>query len=99
MAADPLAIIKTKIEQLDCQISQNGGLNCGWDAPDHKDFLRVRTKHNGRATFAFINEMKRALPLMDEVAVNEHLNSYQLYLDYCDKKRDLVAKYKEMKEN
>ena len=40
--------IKRTLEKLDDQLIQNGGINCGWDAPDHKDFLRIRTKHNGK---------------------------------------------------
>mgnify|MGYP001626552626 CR=1 FL=1 len=35
--------IKGKMEQIDIDIVQNGGNNCGWDASDHKDFLRLHT--------------------------------------------------------
>lgn len=46
---------------------QNGSVNCGWDAADHKDFLRVRTKHNNKTgTIAFMSELRRAVPNLDE---------------------------------
>lgn len=37
-----------KLEDIDVQLMKNGGINCGWDASDHKDFLRIRTKHNNK---------------------------------------------------
>ena len=37
--------IKKKLDLIDKQIRDIGGANCGWDAADHKDFLRIRTKH------------------------------------------------------
>ena len=35
--------IKAEMEQVDIDMMQNGGINCGWDANDHKDFLRIHT--------------------------------------------------------
>ena len=35
--------IKAEMEQVDIDLMQNGGINCGWDANDHKDFLRIHT--------------------------------------------------------
>jgi len=42
------AHIKKKLDIIDKQIREIGGANCGWDGADHKDFLRIRTKHQGR---------------------------------------------------
>ena len=39
--ARKLMEIKTQMEQVEIDIIQNGGINCGWDASDHKDFLRI----------------------------------------------------------
>jgi len=41
------------MDSIDKQIRDLGGVNCGWDAADHKDFLRIRTKHQGRKVIAF----------------------------------------------
>ena len=59
--------IKEKMEQVEIDIIQNGGPNCGWDAGDHKDFLRLQTQMSGRTgTIAFFTAMARAVPLADE---------------------------------
>lgn len=36
------------MDNIDKQIEKLGGQECGWDAADHKDFLWVWTKYNGR---------------------------------------------------
>ena len=45
MTAEAIKIleIKGKMEQVEIDIVQNGGVNCGWEASDHKDFLRLHT--------------------------------------------------------
>ena len=74
--------VKAKMDQVELEIIRNGGLNCGWDAADHKDFLRLRTKFNNKTvTVAFVNAMSRAVPMADEVAVKEHCVAYDTYLD------------------
>ena len=46
--------VKKKIEKYDKEIQLNGGANSGWDDADHKDFLRIKTKHNNKlGTIAF----------------------------------------------
>ena len=87
------------MDKLDLKILQNGGPNCGWDAPDHKDFLRIRTKFkNGSITLAFLNDMRRAVPNEDEIGVREHVRSHQKYLEYTEEKKDLIVKYKKVRE-
>lgn len=52
--------------------------SCGWDAADHKDFLRVKTKHKDRVrTVGFLTEMKRAVPTADEETIQEHIETYE----------------------
>ena len=45
------------MDTIDKQIRDIGGINRGWDAADHKDFLRIRTKHNGRQVIALNQEI------------------------------------------
>lgn len=87
------------MDQVELEIVRNGGVNCGWDAADHKDFLRIRTKFNNKTvTVAFVNAMSRAVPMADEVAVKEHCVAYDNYLDLTKEKRELIVKYKGAKE-
>lgn len=55
------------MDHLDKQIRDNGGQDCGWDAADHKDFLKVWTKFQGKQVIAFNSEVERAVPVMNEV--------------------------------
>lgn len=90
-AEDPAQEIKSRMDKIDCKILQNGGPNCGWDAPDHKDFLRIRTKYkSGSVTLAFLNDMRRAVPNADEISVREHVRAYQKYIDLTEEKKDLI---------
>ena len=67
--------LKLQIEAIEDKIQKMGGVqSCGWDAADHKDFLRVRTKHKDRVkTVAFLTEMRRAVPTADEEAIQAHI--------------------------
>ena len=69
--------IKADMEQVEIDIMQNGGVNCGWDANDHKDFLRICTQMAGKTgTIAFTQAMARTVPLADEAAVRSHLEAH-----------------------
>ena len=52
-----MILLKSQMDEIDRQIVQNGGPNCGWDAADHKDFLRIRTKYQGKQVIAFNHEV------------------------------------------
>lgn len=52
-----LILLKSQMDEIDRQIASNGGPNCGWDAADHKDFLRIRTKYQGKQVIAFNQEV------------------------------------------
>ena len=60
--------IKKQIDQIESKIAKTGGVSqCGWDPADHKDFLRIKTKHKDKmTTVAFLTDMRRAVPMMDE---------------------------------
>ena len=68
---DEAESIKIEIEKIEYKIQRMGGTqSCGWDAADHKDFLRVRTKHKDKVrTVGFLTEMKRAVPTADEETI------------------------------
>ena len=91
-------MIKNEIAKIDCDIIANGGHNCGWEAPDHDDFLKVRTKCGGKITVAFITAMRREVPIHDEVEVRAHFEAHQTYLKLVEDKKELIAKYKSAKE-
>ena len=44
----------------------------------NKDFLRIKTKHNDKVkTVAFLTEMKRAVPTIDEDTIKAHIETFQ----------------------
>ena len=89
---DKADLIKIEIEKLEAGIQKLGGVqSCGWDPADHKDFLRVRTKHKERVkTVAFMTEMRRAVPTADEDTIKEHVEAFQKMQDMIEKKKDLM---------
>jgi hypothetical protein len=77
----------------------NGGINCGWDAADHKDFLRIRTKHNNKTTtVGFMQELMRAVPNIDVDSIKEHIARYDKYLDLTESKKQVLLQYKDAKK-
>ena len=99
-ANDPAEAIKYEIEAIEDKIQKHGGTqSCGWDASDHKDFLRVRTKHKDRVkTVAFQTEMRRAVPTADEEEIKAHIETFQKVQELLEKKKELMKKYKEAKK-
>ena len=85
------------MDNVDKQIRDLGGVNCGWDAADHKDFLRIRTKHQGRKVIAFNWEVQRAVVAMDHEQIADHVAAYEQYLELTEQKKELINKYKEAK--
>lgn len=85
------------MDNVDKQIRDLGGVNCGWDAADHKDFLRIRTKHQGRKVIAFNQEVQRAVVAMDHEQIADHAAAYEQYLELTEQKKELINKYKEAK--
>ena len=92
------AMIKNELSKIECDIIANGGINCGWEASDHEDFLKVRTKMGPKLTVGFITAMRRAVPTADEIAVRAHFDAYATYQKLVEDKKDLIAKYKEAKD-
>jgi len=70
--------IKAEIDSIEAKIQKLGGVSqCGWDPADHKDFLRIRTKHKDKVnTVAFVTEMRRAVPTADEEEIRAHIDRF-----------------------
>ena len=92
-------IIKAQIEDIDKQITRHGGMqSCGWDPADHKEFLRIKTKHNDRLkTIAFLKDMQGAVPTESETSVRQHVEIYQKLIGLQEDKKKLMKDYREAK--
>lgn len=83
--------IKLHLDRIDGQLQENGGLNCGWEAADHKDYLRLRTKHNGKTmTVAFMTEIMRCVPGLNDDLIREHIARHDKLLELLDRKKELL---------
>ena len=61
---------RAALVRLDSDILHNGGTNCGWDAGDHEDFLKLRTLHkNKTSTIAFFNDVLSRIPNIDQEGI------------------------------
>ena len=71
--------IKAEMEEVELQIKKLGGIqSCGWDPADHKEFLRVKTRHNDRTnTVAFLRDVKGAVPTESEQSIKSHLDTFK----------------------
>jgi hypothetical protein len=68
-----LTEIKTQIDDIDRTLQKNGGINVGWEATDHQDFLRLRQRYKGKVnTVAFMNDIMGCVPERDEEQVKLH---------------------------
>ena len=97
---DKAELIKHEIEKIEDCIQRLGGIqSCGWDHADHKDFLRIRTKHNDKVkTVAFLTDMKRAVPTADEESIKAHIQTFQNVQELIERKKKLLQDYKEVKK-
>lgn len=92
--------VKAQMDLIERELVKNGGIDCGWDAADHKDFLRLRTQHRERTnTIAFAQAMARAVPLADSAMLDDHIKSYDVYLQLTAEKKELISKYKKARED
>ena len=72
--------------------------SCGWDPADHKEFLRIKTKHNDRLkTIAFLKDMQGAVPTESETSVRQHVEIYQKLIGLQEDKKKLMKDYREAK--
>ncbi|CAD8179496.1 unnamed protein product [Paramecium octaurelia] len=89
-----LGLIKQKVDQIDEKIDQIKLL----EPEDHREFLRVRTKHKGKITQNFVNDCLKAIPFITEDQLMEQIDNYNLLQQLEDEKKELLTEYKRKKE-
>lgn len=91
--------VKKSIESLDRAIRANGGISCTWPEEEHKDFLKLRTKHKNNMNRAiFIEDCVSVFPLFDRKDIMEHIERFRTYSNLENEKKALVENYKLLKE-
>ena len=96
---DELTSIKHTLQEIDKKIEENGGSNCGWDAADHSDFLKLRTRHKNKTnTIAFISELKKLVPMISESEIGDHIHRYEIYQELLQSKKHNITKYNTLKK-
>jgi len=91
--------VKKQLERIDKEIDMLGGVYIGWSRSDHDDYLKLRTKHKGKVkTLAFINEVTKLIPDISAEDIEVHTQNYEMYLNLCAKKKELLQKYKELRK-
>lgn len=90
--------MKAKITSIDKKIKSNGGVSCGWPDEDHKDFLKIRTKHKNNINRAvFFDDCVSAFPLYPPDDIKMHIESFKIYQNLENEKKRLVEEYKMLK--
>ena len=91
--------LKKSIEITDRNIRNNGGISCSWPEDDHKDFLKLRTKHrNNINRNAFLEDCVSALPLYTKEDIKVHIEKFKALMELENEKKGLVENYKFLKE-
>jgi len=91
--------IKKRLEKIDDELAEMGGMYLGWSRSDHDDYLKLRTKHKGKVkTIAFVNEMQKLIPDITAELIMTHNNLYEEYLKLQNEKKELLIKYKDLKK-
>ncbi len=73
--------IKRSLEEVEEEIAEGGGVYCAWSNADHADFLRLRSKHKGRLSLAFVNDVRSMVPGETEESIRAHYEAYEKYLE------------------
>ncbi|CAK57204.1 unnamed protein product (macronuclear) [Paramecium tetraurelia] len=89
-----LGLIKQKVDLIDEKIDQIKLL----EPEDHREFLRVRTKHKGKVSQNFVNDCLKAIPFITEDQLMEQIENYNLLQQFEDEKKELLTEYKRKKE-
>ena len=76
---------------------EGGGVYCGWENGNHSDFLRLRSKHKGRLSVAFLNDVRAVVPGETEESVKAHHIVYEKYLELTERKKNLIGAYNRVK--
>ncbi|KAM8886961.1 coiled-coil domain-containing protein 112 isoform 2-T2 [Spinachia spinachia] len=108
VASDPkphtAATVKTKpldrdfppeVRALESFLLKTGGACGGWDQYDHQTFLRVWTKHGGRA--AYRKEAKLYFPGITQEEIEQHEEWHQELIYLQGQKREAIQRWKASK--
>ncbi|KAM8961252.1 coiled-coil domain-containing protein 112 [Pelodytes ibericus] len=77
-------------------LQQTGGRLGGWDDFDHQSFLKVWTKHKGKATY--LEEAMAYLPSRTTEDVQRHESWYLEFLFLEENKKEAIKKWKSKKQ-
>lgn len=90
--------LKDSIMDIDKEINQFGGKGNGWSDEDHQTFLRIKTQHHDNlGTEDFKGDCMKALPYLNELEIEEHIEKHKIFCELDEQKKKLIAKYKEFK--
>ena len=97
--SNDLEQIKEITEYISKLIEKNlGGNNLFWQQKEHEEFLKLRIAfHNKINNYEFLTSLSNTIPY---IPINEHKNHIRLFEKYTylnEIKKDLVKKYKEIK--
>lgn len=92
--------LKKKTDEINKEIEENGGLNCGWTSgKDHKEYCLLRVKHKGRTeSIPFFEECQIVLPLYSQSEIRSHTNAYNIFMKLDNARKEMLSNYKELKE-
>ncbi|XP_036136128.1 coiled-coil domain-containing protein 112 [Molossus molossus] len=77
-------------------LQETGGRQGGWDDYDHQNFVKVRNKHKGKATF--LGEVLEHLPGRTQHEVQQHEKWYQKFLALEERKKESIQNWKTKKQ-
>ncbi|KAF7668115.1 hypothetical protein LDENG_00029210 [Lucifuga dentata] len=84
--------LPAEVRALESFLQKTGGPYGGWDQYDHQAFLKVWTKHSGRA--AYRTEAKLYLPGKTLEEIQQHEEWHQELIDLQDRKREAIQRWK-----
>ncbi|KAM9394263.1 coiled-coil domain-containing protein 112 [Pholidichthys leucotaenia] len=88
--------LPAEVRALEAFLQKTGGCYGGWDQHDHQAFLKVWTKHSGRA--AYRKEAKLYLPVKTLEDIEQHEDWYQELIYLQDRKRKAIQRWKSSKQ-
>jgi hypothetical protein len=92
-----ISAIRAELASIDAAIAASGGSTGGWDPRDHTHFLKLRTQLSSRDPSAFLARVATEVN-KSPAEVAAHVEWFEKYEAYGKRKKELVAKWKAMKE-
>lgn len=96
---EEINMVKAKLEKVENDLHETIGVYCGWDRSDHADFLKIVAKCKGSLkTPAFISDIQKLVPDRSATDIEEHIEKYEAYEKIINERKQLLARYKELKK-